>query len=453
MLPCVYQAETEAAASRSRLRAAARGTVIAESRDRRDHSSPSTSPSTKLPAFIDSPPYDSAYFNSLVPLLMIRLHPFAPFVDEADIWAVIELADTDRDAAFTVHAYASAALLLDQQSREWKPNCCQHVFEMVTLAIEHLPPTGLDSRPSFNRVLGYLFLEMCFLGLRRLNLAFFYLRSAISLILMEGLENFLGMAGDDPVERTRRERIYWFCFIHERHIAIEHPTPLCLDPLPSLPNVTSLAANSIERGYNCIIETYLLVDRDFIRFWNGDRSLVTAEWIQEKQRQLTDPEWEHEITTLSTAQLADLIITRQWLRTLTWQMAVSNALLSSDTSQPEALWLFMPIRLTTQIKEGFMRMAHQGISVEEMTIRDKLFEIITTIADIVVALPASSCAEETLSIIQDLLLFKRVHFGFAHVKPSHREILLEKLCHIKSLYRDTMSTEMLEALDFDPPVD
>jgi hypothetical protein len=360
---------------------------------------------------------------------------------------MIELADTDRDAAFMVHAYASAALLLERQSRAWKPNCYQHISEMVALTIEHLPPTGPDSRPTFSRVLGHLFLEMCFLGLSKLNMAFFYLRGAISLMLIDGLENFLGKAEDDPVERTRRERVYWFCFIHERHIALGHSSSVCLDPLPALPNLTSLAANSIERGYNYIIQTYLLVDRDFVRFWTGDRSLVTAGWIQEKQRQLTDPQWEYEITTLATVQLADLIITRQWIRTLTWQMAMSNALLSSDVSQPEALWLFMPLRLTAQLKEGFMRMVHQGISMDEMTIRDKLFEIITPIADIVVALPTSSCAEETL---QDVLLLKRIYLGWAHLKPSHRELLLEKMCHIKSLYRDTMPTDILEALDFEP---
>ncbi|KIW16534.1 hypothetical protein PV08_06589 [Exophiala spinifera] len=417
-----------------------RGAVIAESREGAGDSSPSNLLSNNSSATLGSSRYDTDFFTRLVSKHITRLYPFCPIVDKDELYAIIEVADVNQDAAFLIHAYAGVALLLERLSREWEPNCYQEVLEVVALAIDFLPPMGLDSKPPFIRVLGYIFVEMSLLGMKRLDMAFFYLRGAISLMLMDGLDNFLGKSEVNSRERARRERVYWCCFIHERHLALEGGTPVCLDPLPSLPDVTFLAANSAERGWNYITQTFLLIDRDFVKFWTGDRSLVTAEWVQEKYCQLTDPSWEHEVTMLATVQQADVVITRQWLRTLTWQMAMSNVLLSSEASSSEALSLFMPLRLSTQLKEYFIRLSRQGVAVDDLSIRDKLFEIITTIADVVTALPPSNPATEVLSSIQDLLLVKRVLLGFSHVKPVHRQLLLEKMSYIKSLYRDTTST-------------
>ena len=68
----------------------------------------------------------------------------------------------------------------------------------------------------------------------------------------------------------------------------------------------------------------------FLEFWLGRRSEVTADWIEDKQHQLEDIEWHCEVSRLPQMQQADLVITRYWLRTLTWQMALSNTLLSSS---------------------------------------------------------------------------------------------------------------------------
>ena len=56
--------------------------------------------------------------------------------------------------------------------------------------------------------------------------------------------------------------------------------------------------------------------------------------------------WEHDVDMLATSQKTDLVITRQWLRTLTWQIAVSNLLLSSEAGQSDGLWLYMPLQLS-----------------------------------------------------------------------------------------------------------
>lgn len=89
---------------------------------------------------------------------------------------------------------------------------------------------------------------------------------------------------------------------------------------------------------------------------------------------------------LSAMQQADLIITRQWLRTLTWQMAMSNTLLSS-VPQSESLSLTLPTRLSSQLRQFLRRMSHDSIRIHGSGILSKLFEITDTIADVMIHLP------------------------------------------------------------------
>lgn len=119
-----------------------------------------------------------------------------------------------------------------------------------------------------------------------------------------------------PTERARRHRAYWECFIHERFIALSANMPICLPPLPALPEHDPSPPPEIEQGWFLIIQTFMLIDAEFVELWNGDRSRVTSEFVERKHRELRDDQWQMEVSTLSPMQQADLIITRQWLRTL-----------------------------------------------------------------------------------------------------------------------------------------
>lgn len=378
---------------------------------------------------------------------MTKLYPISPVLDEAELRSYIDRMHSDSDAAALVYAYAALAVLLLQFSKRWEPDGYKQAAEFLSLAIDSHKPLRLDSRPSLARIICCLFIEMGVLSINRKELAFFYLREAISLMLMQGLDQFLGKTADDPTERARRERVYWLCFIHERHLAIEASTAICLDPLPSLPDVAYSASSTVGRGWNYIIQTFLVIDRDFVRFWTGDRSSLTAEWIQTKHRQFTDPSWELDVAMLGTSQQADLVITRQWLRTLTWQMAMSKVLLSSEASRSaatataaaddnDALSLSLPLRLSSQLKACLTRMSRQGVAVDGVGLFDKLFEITTTIADVLLTLPPGDSDDETRQRIQDFLFAKHFFLGLALVRPIHRDILQDKVRQVMRLYND-----------------
>jgi hypothetical protein len=425
--------------------------VIAESREWALQSSTSTTvgPIQAQSASPKPSPQQPAFFHHLVTTLLPRLYMFAPIIEDAELRANIAIMETDGDATFLVHAFAGIALVFEQYSKLWKANWSRPVLEMASCAISQLQPLSLDSKPPLSRLIGCVFLGMCLMGLDRLDMCAFYLRTAVSLMLLDGLDAFLDNAEDGSIERDRRERIYWLCFIHERHLGLDRSFPLTLEPLSSLPDVADLGSNAAIRGWHLIVQTWCLVDRDFVRFWTGDRSAVTAEWVQAKHRQLIDPVWEQEVATLSTAQQADLIITRQWLRTMNWQIAMSNVSLPSQADQSEALWTFMPLQLSSQIRACFERMWGQGLAADSVGLRDKLFDLTAVIADVVATMPPSDAAENTQSCIRDFLLMKHVLLGYPHVRPIHRQLLQEKMDHIRWLYRDTALSEMLETFDMD----
>jgi hypothetical protein len=88
---------------------------------------------------------------------------------------------------------------------------------------------------------------------------------------------------------------------------------------------------------------------------------LTAEWIELKHQQLDD----HEVDTigihvmLTELQEADIYITRLWMHTLFWQLAMSRCLLSSEpsSSSHEAMSLVFPVkRLSAQLRRLVTRL-------------------------------------------------------------------------------------------------
>ena len=144
-------------------------------------------------------------------------------------------------------------------------------------------------------------------------------------------------------ERAHDNAPAWECSIHEGFTALTCYKPTCLMSLPELPVNDNSISPEIQKGFNLLIENFRLVDRDFLDFWLCDRSAITADWIENKQHQLDDNEWHYEALQLPLMQQADLIITSHWLRTLTWQMALSSTLLSSTAQSTWVIQGFQPV--------------------------------------------------------------------------------------------------------------
>lgn len=426
-LQCIYSLSSAAASSRSRIGAVDRGAVIAA------YKSGALSPARSIS--LVSPPATADTnldeFYNLIPKYMARVYPVSPIVGEEELRFYIEQFHASSEAAALVYAFAGATMGVVRVDNPPGPHEEEQVSAMVARALERHTLIGVNSRPTILRILASLFIEHCMFCLHKLELGFFYLREAITLLQMLHLESTEDL---EPPEKARRQRLYWECFIHERYIALHLSLPICLDPLPFLPDPDPTISSDVERGWNHIIKTFLAVDRDFVRYWAGDRSGITASWIQQKHDALTDDSWQLGVESLPMAQQADLIITRQWLRTITWQMAISSILMSSNAASSEALSLTMPIRLSSQLRQFLGRTSLDDVTAHGWAIVEKLFEITNTISDVVVFSRTVNDPDETRRMIDDVLFAKSFLYRLRWIKPIYKEVLEEKLREIRRLH-------------------
>jgi hypothetical protein len=136
-------------------------------------------------------------------------------------------------------------------------------------------------------------------------------------------------------------------------------------------------------------------------------------------------------------QRADLAITREWLRTLIWRMAMGKSLLSSKSSK-ECLSLLFPVRLSQNLRQQVTSMSRHDIEVHGSSIVQKLFEITDTISDVLIHVPAATL-EETSLRIDDFLFILYFVLQFPTLDATRRGILLEKLERLQSQFPEVVS--------------
>ena len=136
-------------------------------------------------------------------------------------------------------------------------------------------------------------------------------------------------------------------------------------------------------------------------------------------------------------QRADLAITREWLRTLVWRLAMSQTLLS--TRSPQAcLSLLFPVRLSQNLRHQVSQMSRHDIEGHGSSMTQKLFEITDTIADVLIHVPAPTL-EETAHRIEDYLFILDFVLLFPMLDQTRRGILLEKLERLQSMFPEVCS--------------
>jgi hypothetical protein len=269
-------------------------------------------------------------------------------------------------------------------------------------------------------------------------------RDAIANIQLLRIDNPELAATLSPPERSRRQRMYWQAYIHERFLAILDYRHAIMPPLYTLPEDDCTIPVQVHEGFNQIIKLFRLLDTDFLQSWldtqaSGSTGTVTSSWVESKSRELEgDPETDaRDLANLSAMQRADLTITREWLRTLVWRLAMGQTLLSSRSSK-ECLSLLFPIRLSQTLRHQVSNMSRQDIGVHGSSITQKLFEITDTIADVLVHVPAATL-DETALRIDDFLFILDFVLLFPQLDQTRRGILLEKLERLQTMFPEAVS--------------
>jgi hypothetical protein len=348
------------------------------------------------------------------------------------------------------------------------------------------------------RVMTCIFLEITMMAFRLFQRSFVILREAISLV--QSFKVYRYTAEDHNNDATndhhdssaprrasctttitlgraevaRRQRLYWECFIHERFVNIMSGCPSVLPPLSSgLPLQDTTIPPHVDLGFRHLISLFCVMDDSFLSHWNAQQDpgrpvpeAMTALWIESKQAELDRNEAETtaederlrvtaaaasisqnadiasaRVAGLTELQHADIFVTRLWLRTLVWQLALSNGLLRSAPPQTahQGLSLHFPAhRLSAQLRGLVSRLGSvASIGTHGSGILQKLFEITTTVADVLALPPGQTPGEEGDDVrarIEDFLFLVSFLFRFERISREERDYMREKLEVLQQLY-------------------
>ena len=201
--------------------------------------------------------------------------------------------------------------------------------------------------PSVEAVITSFFMFAASFGLDKHNTAWVALRECTTLALMLGMQEESAYVEGDMLDICRKRRLYWLIFATERAYALQRHRPLSLHATIELPTLTEDPSDSrtIE-GFLHLINLFRPFDDTFIGLWNKARNDCSTPWLAHLQKQLTEAL--PATINVTDSQAADLRTTQQWLRTMVWQLAITNGYLSS-TSSDSSMTFHYPIEIARDL--------------------------------------------------------------------------------------------------------
>lgn len=230
-----------------------------------------------------------------------------------------------------------------------------------------------------------LFLFACYFGLDRHNKAWYHLREATTLAQIMGIQEEMSYLTDDSVDGIMKRRLYWLLFITERAYALQRHRPLTLQATIELPSLEEDAAErSIITGFLHMINLFRPFGDTFVGLWNKASHDCSPAWLAQLQQQLSDalPPKPNSTET----QAADIVTSQQWLRTVVWQLSITNGHLSS-TSPNSSMSFKYPIEIAKDLIANVSVLPQQALEVHGIGLVEKLFDVACTVTDVIACVP------------------------------------------------------------------
>ncbi|RKU43651.1 hypothetical protein DL546_005803 [Coniochaeta pulveracea] len=229
-----------------------------------------------------------------------------------------------------------------------------------------------------------------------------YLREAITLAQIMGLDRARTYAMLNPAEDRLRRRILWLLFVTERGVAALHKLPIILGPADKLPPLNSSESEDeahILPAFKKLVHLFWIFDQsgafeilqDAAEDGNMDISTSTATGTSEKLRQEVLATLQRRLAAapldLSNAttdiQKADIWVTRQWMQILiwraTWRATLGHWRTSSDSSSsvPDS----GPVQIAQEFLTYISRIPSAALEAHGPAIELKVYEIASAVAD------------------------------------------------------------------------
>lgn len=413
--------------------------------------------------------YSADFFLRLLPDFEQVVYPVNPVITPDEIRASVAAMHSSHEDAALIYACAAVTINLEQTSWSLNGDAAALMMDLMQRSlIAHRkadlnlnpatqPPRLGELSTTVKRVITCVFLQVSMNTFKLFNRSFVILREAISMI--QTLKVF--QHGPDDLllgrpEVARRQRLYWECFIHERFLNILSGVPAMMPMLSTgLPFEDSSIPLFVDVGFRRLIMVFRIMDESFLNYWNAEQNHagavheMTAEWVESKQAELDQDEItarldENSIraaggTGLTELQQADIFITRLWIRTLVWQLALSRGLLRS--APPQGMHQGLSVHFPAHKLSGQLRSLVSGlesvasIGTHGSGILQKLFEITTTISDVLALPPGETQTQDDVKArMGDVAFLADFLFRFEKTPKNERNYMREKLETLQQLY-------------------
>jgi hypothetical protein len=146
-----------------------------------------------------------------------------------------------------------------------------------------------------------------------------------------------------------------------RVYALHHHRTLSLHASIDEPTVGDDPQEMMELpGFCHLISLFKPFDDTFVGLWNKTSSGCTSAWMAQLQAQLTTalPPY----PSVTETQAVDLRTCQQWLRTMVWQLSISQGVLSSSAADP-AMSFKYPIDISHDVIASLKHFSQQAMEL------------------------------------------------------------------------------------------
>ncbi|KAL8955506.1 MAG: hypothetical protein Q9193_006672 [Seirophora villosa] len=328
-----------------------------------------------------------------------NMYPTMPILCQNQLWRLVAEMDGSTEAYSLLCSFC--AFMLIQPGIETKAGHAIQALEgsfsnntslgktLLDVALRRRKAYDYIEKPSVNAVITSFFAFGCFFGLDKHNTAWFHLREATTLAQTIGMQDEKTYAGMDYEESARMRRLFWLLFVTERAYALQKHRPLSLHATIKLPSAAEDPSRPIA-GFLYMVNLYRPFDDNFIGLWNKSRTDCSTLWLAHLQKQLTQAL--PAVLDCTDTQAADLRTSQHWLRTIVWQLSITNGFLSS-TSPDSSMTFTYPIEVakdlvavTSQLSQRSMEVHGVGLLAKKKQI-EKLFDVACTLIDVMSCVP------------------------------------------------------------------
>ncbi|KAL2061209.1 hypothetical protein VTL71DRAFT_7482 [Oculimacula yallundae] len=216
------------------------------------------------------------------------------------------------------------------------------------------------------------------------NSAWFYIRESMTCLQLLRLHEETTYLDLDVEYSKYCRRTFWLLFITERAYALQRHRPLTLQLTINLPTVDPGPEATILSGFLDLVSLFQHFDEPFMNVWNTAGSDSSPQALIQLQDALKTASPDNSDRT--EIQQADLRVSRQWLRTLVWQLCVSKGLLSSQSSN-ESMSFQYPISIARDVVLVARSLPVKAFEANGVGILEKVFDIGCSLSDVLLVNP------------------------------------------------------------------